>query len=224
VECFVAAWIRKPESNSDRIGCSITMLGRGQNVTGLNSGLQLWRAVFQAAGQSGAETVLGLDLCGRDQAARANPVGMFTRLQMSGSRFSGKRDFRPGILNQYDLPIFRRTIAKSSGCSKEQGSLHRSQSHPMDGCWKLVEKSAEEAACYLDRYFDEGERHWKMMGVDFTNFHRTLATYLDGFLQTGFTLERIVEPTVTKENLALYPELADELRVPNFIIYDLRKP
>jgi hypothetical protein len=62
-----------------------------------------------------------------------------------------------------------------------------------------------------------------MMGVPFTNFHRSLSTQLDSFFEAGFTLERIIEPTVTAEQLACFPELDDELRVPNFIIYLLHR-
>jgi len=39
-----------------------------------------------------------------------------------------------------------------------------------------------------------------------------------------FKLERLVEPTVTPESLERYPELDDELRVPNFILFVLAKP
>ena len=34
----------------------------------------------------------------------------------------------------------------------------------------------------------------------------------------------VVEPTVELSDLEQYPELEDELRVPNFIIYILDKP
>lgn len=61
------------------------------------------------------------------------------------------------------------------------------------------------------------------MDLPLTNFHRTLATYLNTFLHVGFSLDRLIEPTVTPETLAHYPDLDDELRVPNFIIYVLRK-
>lgn len=61
------------------------------------------------------------------------------------------------------------------------------------------------------------------MGVEFTNYHRSLSTYTCGFVDVGFLLEGIIEPTVTEEHLKVYPELDDELRVPNFIIYILRK-
>lgn len=76
----------------------------------------------------------------------------------------------------------------------------------------------------LDNYFNEGERHWTVMGVDHTNFHRSLATYTCGYLDAGFCIEGIMEPTVSPEQLKAYPELDDELRVPNFIIYVLLKP
>ena len=39
----------------------------------------------------------------------------------------------------------------------------------------------------------------------------------------GFAIQDIVEPTVSYENLERYPELDDELRVPNFIIFVLEK-
>ncbi len=42
-------------------------------------------------------------------------------------------------------------------------------------------------------------------------------------LYNTFGSEAVVEPTVTKRNLAKYPGLDDELRFPNFIIYVLNK-
>ena len=62
-----------------------------------------------------------------------------------------------------------------------------------------------------------------MMGHYFTNYDRSLSTYIHSFLAAGFLIEDLIEPTVTPENLALYPELDDELRIPNFIVYVLRK-
>jgi hypothetical protein len=62
-----------------------------------------------------------------------------------------------------------------------------------------------------------------MMLGDLTNFHRTLATTVNAFLRAGFVLERLVEPTVSEENLRLFPDLEDERRVPNFIVYVMRR-
>lgn len=98
--------------------------------------------------------------------------------------------------------------------------------HPMRSATGLWQRQPDGAKVHviLDDYFAEGERHFKMKGVEITNFHRTLATYVRGFLKAGFILEDIIEPTVSAEMVERYPELDDELRVPNFIIYILKKP
>ncbi|MDQ2841195.1 MAG: hypothetical protein M3Y72_09190 [Acidobacteriota bacterium] len=62
-----------------------------------------------------------------------------------------------------------------------------------------------------------------MMGVEFTNFHRTLSTYCREYREAGFTTYEIIEPSVEKEQVERHPELCDELRVPNFIIFVLKK-
>ena len=61
------------------------------------------------------------------------------------------------------------------------------------------------------------------MAPNFTNFHRTLSTYIRSYRQTGFGIEEIIEPTLEAANLKRFPELDDELRVPNFIVVVLRK-
>jgi hypothetical protein len=97
--------------------------------------------------------------------------------------------------------------------------------HPMRsavGGWHRTEDGAK-LHVILDRYFEENERQWKMMGVAFTNFHRSLSTYVRGYLDAGFVVEDIAEPTVTGEQLEAYPGLDDELRVPNFIVFTLSR-
>jgi len=44
------------------------------------------------------------------------------------------------------------------------------------------------------------------------------------FREAGFRVTEIIEPTVTPEQLQHYPQLDEELRVPNFIVYVLQKP
>jgi hypothetical protein len=46
-----------------------------------------------------------------------------------------------------------------------------------------------------------------MLGFPFTNFHRPLSTYLRGFLDAGFGIADVIEPTVTKAQLQNYPQL-----------------
>lgn len=108
---------------------------------------------------------------------------------------------------------------------KSHGRFIVANIHPMrwaGGSW-LPGPDGRKEHVMLDNYFAEGARQFQMKGVRLTNFHRTLSTYVRAFLQAGFVLEDLIEPTVTPENAASYPQLDDELRVPNFIIYVLRK-
>jgi hypothetical protein len=128
-------------------------------------------------------------------------------------------------LNQCDLSDFKANNREVFRVLKPRGRFIISNLHPMRsavGGWHKTEDGTKQHVV-LDRYFDEGERRWNMMAVEFTNFHRTLSTYVQAYRESGFTVEGIIEPTVESENLARYPELDDELRVPNFIIFILTK-
>ncbi len=48
-------------------------------------------------------------------------------------------------------------------------------------------------------------------------YHRTLTTYLNGLLQSGFSLEQVVEPQPPEEMLDL-PGMEDELRRPMMLL------
>jgi SAM-dependent methyltransferase len=129
-------------------------------------------------------------------------------------------------LNQCDLPDFNANNREVFRVLRKGGRFIVANLHPMRsavGGWHRTPDGKKQHVI-LDNYFDEEERHWKMMGVEVTNFHRSLSTYTRGFLEAGFSIEGIIEPTITRKDLRFYPELDDELRVPNFIIYKLRKP
>ncbi len=181
--------------------------------------------------ERGAEFVLGLDLCApmiesAKEMARGKDEYRQADVQDLGFLESESFDLAVSYLNQCDLPDFVANTREVFRVLKPGGRFIVANLHPMrsaTGEWQKNEDGTKQHVI-LDRYFDEGERHWKMMEVDFTNFHRTLSTYLNAYLLAGFGIERIVEPTVTPENLKRYPGLDDELRVPNFILFALAKP
>jgi hypothetical protein len=135
-------------------------------------------------------------------------------------------DLAVSYLNQCDLPDFHANNKEVFRVLKRGGRFIVANLHPMRsaaGGWHRTE-DGKKLHVILDRYFEEGERRWKMLGSPFTNFHRSLSTYLCGFLDAGFSIVDVIEPTVTEAQLKVYPQLDDELRVPNFIVYALRKP
>lgn len=181
--------------------------------------------------ERGAKYVLGLDLCelmieaaqelqsGRDEY-RVQDVQVLDFLE------DETFDLAVSYLNQCDLPDFKANNREVFRVLKRGGRFIIANLHPMKsatGKW-LRNEAGEKLHAILDNYFDEGERHWAMLGVMFTNFHRILSTYINDFIETGFLIKRIIEPTLSVDRLEEYPELDDELRVPNFIVYILEKP
>lgn len=181
--------------------------------------------------ERGAAYVLGLDLCPpmieAANAARGDRdeyrVADVQRMAFLGD---GAFDLAVSYLNQCDLPDHEANNREVFRVLRKGGRFVVANLHPMRsavGTWSRRDDGSKDHVI-LDRYLDEGPRQWTMLGSPFTNFHRTLETYVRGFVEAGFAIEAIVEPTATDEAIAQYPELADERRVPNFIVYALRKP
>lgn len=178
----------------------------------------------------GAEYVLGVDLCEPlINAARELQTGKdaYHLADVEDLSFLEDETFDLAVsyLNQCDLANFKANNREIFRALRPGGRFIIANLHPMrsaTGGWHRTEDGTKQHVI-LDRYFDEGERRWNMMLVEVTNFHRTLSTYVQGYRESGFAIEEIIEPTVERKNLERYPELDDELRVPNFIIFVLKK-
>jgi len=125
-----------------------------------------------------------------------------------------------------DVLDYRRSIQVAYRVLRPGGRFIVCNIHPMrmaqPNGW--VKQGDRKLFYAVDDYTDEGPRAFEWWGETFINMHRTLSSYVAAFLQAGFVLDSLQEPTPSDEQLAANPSLADELRVPNFIIYALRKP
>jgi hypothetical protein len=76
----------------------------------------------------------------------------------------------------------------------------------------------------LDRYADEGPREetWFVPGV--RKVHRTVATLINGLLDAGLVVERVIEPIPSAQWLHDHPPARDERRRPMFLLVRARKP
>ena len=179
--------------------------------------------------ERGAGYVLGLDLCEpMIEAARGLQSGRDEyRLQavqdLSFLEYESF-DLVVSYLNQCDLPDFAANTKEVFRVLKKGGRFIIANLHPMrsaTGQW-CRSPEGEKLHVTVDNYFEEGERHLKMMGYGLPI--STVHSLLTSTPSSGPAFSsKNVEPTVTSEQLKEYPELEDEL-VPNFIIYVLRKP
>jgi ubiquinone/menaquinone biosynthesis C-methylase UbiE len=180
--------------------------------------------------ECGAAHVLGVDLCvpmieAANQLAAGKDTYRVADVEDLSFLSDSSFDVAVSYLNQCDLPAFEANTREVFRVLKPGGRFVVVTVHPMrsaDGPWMRTDGVKQHYI--LDRYFDEGARRWNMLGVDVTNIHRTLSTYIQAYRQAGFTIDEFIEPAPTAGNLTLFPELDDELRVPNFIVFVLGKP
>jgi len=75
----------------------------------------------------------------------------------------------------------------------------------------------------IDDYADEGLRlkSWFVDGVH--KYHRTISTLLNGVLDAGLAIERVLEPVPSAEAVVARPDWADERKRPIFLLIRARK-
>ena len=74
----------------------------------------------------------------------------------------------------------------------------------------------------VDNYYYEGVRDAKFLGEHVIKYHRTLTSYLNTLLETGFILRKIVEPK-PPENMLSIPGMKDEMRRPMMLLVSAKK-
>ena len=126
-----------------------------------------------------------------------------------------------------DLLDYRRSVREAYRVLRPDGRFVVCNVHPMRsavidfGGWI---KDLDRKLFYpVDNYTEEGPREFNWWGRSFMNMHRTLSSHVSAFLEAGLVLEALHEPVPSEEQLLEHPEFDDELRVPNFVIFALKK-
>ncbi|MGJ7910088.1 class I SAM-dependent methyltransferase [Neobacillus sp. LXY-1] len=89
--------------------------------------------------------------------------------------------------------------------------------------WEKKE-TGEKLHWNVDRYFYEGVYEQGLGDKEkMLFFHRTLTSYINTLIKTGFILESMVEPKPSPEMLKKYPSFEEDLRCPDFIVFKLKK-
>lgn len=74
----------------------------------------------------------------------------------------------------------------------------------------------------VDRYFDEGIRKAAFLDEEVVKYHKTLTTYINALISSGFRITGLAEPQPAESKLN-DPGMRDELRRPMMLIIAARK-
>lgn len=196
----------------------------GKSVLDIGCGYG-WHCIYAA--ENGARLVTGIDISekmlsiARQKTLAPNVV--YKRMAMEDI------DFPP---NSFDVVIsslafhytsnFREICERIRSCLVPAGDFVFSVEHPLFTAsgtqdW-IYDAEGRPSHWPVDHYFAEGQRDTNFLGEKVAKYHKTITTYLNTLLSTGFVITGIVEPQPAPELLHSNPAMQDELRRPMMLL------
>ena len=188
-----------------------------------------WHCIY--AIEHGAKCVTGIDISGKmlEEAQKRNSSPLIEYKCMAIEDF----DFQP---DTYDIVIssltfhylesFINICRKVNSCLTAGGSFVFSVEHPIFTAYGnqdwYYDQDGKRAHWPVDRYFSEGKRTAIFLG-EVVKYHKTLTTYINSLLQTGFEICELIEPQPSEMMLDTIPEMQDELRRPMMLLISAKK-
>lgn len=202
---------------------------RGKRVLDIGCGFG-WHCVYAA--EHGARSVLGTDISEKMLAAAKEKTGFpnvtYQRLAMEDLGFPPDSfDVVISSLAFHYTPDFGDVCGRISRCITLGGDFVFSVEHPVFTAqgsqeWHF-DHEGRPAHWPVDRYYDEGRRDAIFLGQQVTKYHKTLTTYLNTLLQTGFSITGVVEPQPAAHLLDTVPGMRDELRRPMMLLVSAKR-
>lgn len=201
----------------------------GARVLDLGCGFG-WHCVYAA--EHGAAAVLGLDISVRMlERARALSAGrpiVYRRVALEDYEYPPEAfDVVISSLAFHYVKDFGAVARKVARTLRTGGAFVFSVEHPVftaHGAQDWVyDGQGDRRHWPVDRYFEEGARRAVFLGEEVIKYHKTLTTYLNGLLEAGFDILRVVEPEPDPALLDEVPDMRDELRRPMMLLVSARK-
>ena len=201
----------------------------GRDVLDLGCGYG-WHCAYAA--EHGAKSVLGVDISEKMlKAAREKhtaPVIEYRHAAMEDVDFAdGAFDVILSSLAFHYVADFEALARNIARWLRTGGDFVFSCEHPVftaEGSQDWYRDAQGNILHFpVDNYYIEGERQAVFLGERVTKYHRTLTTYVNALLSSGFALTGFAEPQPPQEMIDTIPGMADELRRPMMLILAAKK-
>ena len=183
--------------------------------------------------ESGAKKVIGIDISEKmlEIAKIENADSKITYINMPMediSKLNEKFDVVVSSLAFHYVEDFSGVVKNIYDLLNEKGIFLFSQENPLCTCFSggnrwTKDENGNKLYINLSNYGVEGERESTWFVDNVKKYHRTFSSIINTLIETGFTVEKMVEPLPTAELLEKYPDYKDLFHKPDFLLIRVRK-
>ncbi|MEH7531711.1 SAM-dependent methyltransferase [Priestia megaterium] len=184
-----------------------------------------WHCQF--AYEQGARSVIGVDISEKmlEKAREKTKDLSISYIQMPIEDIDFKKSEFDVVISSlafHYIKSFEEVAKKVCSFLKPGGTFLFSVEHPIftsrnEQDW-YYDNDGHPMHWPIDHYQEEGIRHTSFLTEDVIKYHRTISTYMNDLIRTGFTINVVKEPMPSDEMLESIPEMVHETRRPMFLI------
>ena len=183
--------------------------------------------------ENGAKKVVGIDISEKmlKIAKQENADSKITYINMpmeNISQLKEKFDVVISSLAFHYVEDFAGVIKNIFDLLNEKGIFLFSQENPLCTCFSggnrwTKDENGNKLYINLSNYGIEGERESSWFVDNVKKYHRTFSSIINTLIETGFTIEKMIEPLPTEDLLKKYPDYKDLFHKPDFLLVKVRK-
>lgn len=202
---------------------------KGKRVLDLGCGFG-WHCKY--AVENGAKLAVGIDLSEKmlEEAKKINSDKAIEYIKMSIEDIYYPKDSFDVVISSlafHYIRSFKDICDKVYNCLTSGGDFVFSVEHPIFTAQGKQNWHYDENGNIIhwpvDNYFTEDIRKSIFLGEEVVKYHKTMTTYMNTLIQSGFEVTGIVEPMPEESMLKEIPEMSDELRRPMMLLISSRK-
>lgn len=183
--------------------------------------------------ESGAKKVIGIDISEKmlEIAKQENADSKITYINMPMENIfelTVKFDIVISSLAFHYVEDFAGVVKNIYNLLNENGTFIFSQENPLCTChsggqrW-TKDENGNKLYLNLSNYGIEGERESTWFVDDVKKYHRTFSSIINTLIETGFKIEKLIEPLPTEDLLKKYPDYKDLFHKPDFLLVKCTK-
>lgn len=183
--------------------------------------------------ESGAKKVIGIDISEKmlEIAKQENADSKITYINMPMENIfelTEKFDIVISSLAFHYVEDFAGVVKNIYNLLNENGTFIFSQENPLCTChsggqrW-TKDENGNKLYLNLSNYGIEGERESTWFVDNVKKYHRTFSSIINTLIETGFKIEKLIEPLPTEDLLKKYPDYKDLFHKPDFLLVKCTK-